>query len=183
MDFVTLKRLNKALFQVQTELKTLGFYDEHIQAVDVYLVNFGKAYGWHYYGTTGDIHIPAISLSQLTAVFGHPYASLRDTLRHEYAHAVADTHRGLFRSSRFSGAFGAPHNATIEWEFDASFHLTTYAATSPREDFAETFMYFVRHNSILPQRLRTPPIVRKWHFIQELGDAISRGQRRWDRTP
>lgn len=182
MDFVTLNRLNKALFQVQTELEKLDFYDEHIQAVDVYLVTFGSAYGWHYYGTSGDIHIPAISFSKLTAVFGHPYTSLRDILRHEYAHAVADTHRGLFRSSRFSDAFGASHDSSIEWEFDPSFHLTEYAATSPSEDFAETFMFYVRYGGVLPLRLRTAAINRKWAFIRRLGDAISRGQRRWNRT-
>jgi hypothetical protein len=179
MDIVTLKRLNKAFFQIQTELEQLGFYDERLEAVDVYLVTFGSAYGWHYYGTSGDINIPAISFGRILDLFGRPYKSLRDILRHEFAHAVADTHRGLIRSSRFSDAFGASHESSIEWEFDPDCHLTQYAATCPSEDFAETFMFYVRHRGVLPVTRRTPAISRKWSYIHSLGNAIARGQRRW----
>jgi hypothetical protein len=180
MNIITLKRLDRAVLQVQTELDDLGFYDEPVQAVDVYLVFLGSAYGWHYYGGSGDIDIPAISFSRLRDLFRHRYTSLRDVLRHEYAHALADTHRGLFRSPRFSGPYGGPHESSAAQMFDSRRHLTEYAATSPSEDFAETFMFYVRHAGVLPPRLRTPAITRKWAFIRALGHAIKRGQRRWD---
>jgi len=179
MDIVTLTRLNKALFQVQTELEELGFFDEAIQTVDVYLVTFGIAYGWHFYGTSGDINIPAISFGRILDLFGRPYISLRDILRHEYAHAVADTHRGLIRSSRFSEAFDGSHGSSVEWEFDPDLHLTEYAATSSSEDFAETFMFYVRHRGVLSVARRTPAIRRKWSYIRSLGNAVAQGHRRF----
>lgn len=179
MNIVTLPRLNNALFQVQAELEDLGFYDENLQTVDVYLVPFGAAYGWQCYGGCREIRIPAISLSKILDFFGRPYTSLRDTLRHEYAHAVADTHRGLFRSARFFDAFGASHESSVEWEFDPDHHLTRYGATSPSEDFAETFMFYVRYGGALPPRLYTRAIARKWSFIRSLGNAVRRGKRQW----
>lgn len=179
MNIITLKRLNKGLFQVQSELERAGFYDEALQKVDVFLVPFGKAYGWQYYGTTGEIHIPAISFSKLKDVWNGNYTSLRDVLRHEYGHAVADTHRGLMRSLQFTRAFGASQGASIEWEFDPEFHVSEYAATSPLEDFAETFMFFLRHGGKLPSSLRTPAIQAKWTFIRKLGSTIRSGKRRW----
>ncbi len=39
MGIITLSKLNRALYQVQTELDELGFYDEYLQSVDVYLVS------------------------------------------------------------------------------------------------------------------------------------------------
>jgi hypothetical protein len=180
MNIITLKRLNKALFQVQTELENLGFYDESIQAVDVYLIIAGVAYGWHYYGSSGNIHIPAISFGKIVDLFSRRYTSLRDILRHEYAHAIADTHRGLFRSSRFSDAFDGSHESSVAWEFDPDLHLTQYAATSSSEDFAETFMFYLRHGGVLPTARATPAIRRKWSFICRLGNAIGRGRRRWN---
>jgi hypothetical protein len=168
MDIVTLKGLNSALFRVQTELDKLGFYDEHVRDVDVYLVDYGDAFGWQHYGTSGEINIPSVSLAGLLAVLGGQHMSLRDILRHDYAHAVADTHRALIRSARFSDAFGASHNASTASEFDKEFHITPYAATSPAEDFAETFRFYVKHGGALPNRHWTHTIIRKWSFVDDL---------------
>lgn len=70
MNIITLGRLNRALSQVQTELRTLGFWDQHLEDVEVYLVPFGKDYGWQYYGSSGEICIPAISFQRLLDAFG-----------------------------------------------------------------------------------------------------------------
>lgn len=179
MKIITLKRLNKAFFEVQTELEESGFYDKAVQNVDVFLVPVGMAFGWQFYGSSGDIHIPAISFSKLHDAFSGNYTSLRDVLRHEYGHAAADTHRGLIRSRQFQDAFGAAHEAKVEWEFDSRFHLSGYAATCPLEDFAETFMFFLRHGGRFPSTLKTPAIQKKWTFIRKLGSAIRSGKRRW----
>lgn len=177
---VTMTRLNEALFQVQGEMGRLGFYDEKVYEVDVYLVPFGGfAYGWQKYGEEGDINIPAISLCKFQEMFGYEVVSLGDILRHEYGHAVADMHRGLVRSRRFTQAFGTPHEREGELEYDPEIHISTYAATNMMEDFAENFMYFVRHKGKLPAKFNRPAIAARWDFIRELGEAIEGGRTKW----
>ena len=179
MHFVTQSRLDAANYAVTRELEIHGFYDTHVEVVDTYLVPFGFAYGWQWYGSTGDISIPRVSLARLSHIWRGGYTSLRDVLRHEFAHAIADTHRGLFRSAFFSDSFGAGHHWDFEWEYDPEHHVSEYAATAPGEDFAETFMLYIRHGGRLPEWHATRPIERKWKFIRLLSEAISSGMRRW----
>lgn len=179
MKLVTQSQLDLANYAVTCELDRHGFYDHRVQAIDTHLVIFGFAYGWQWYGSTGEINIPRVSLSRLFHIWNGGYTSLRDVLRHEFAHAIADTHRGLFRSSYFSEAFGAAHHWDFGWEHDPEHHVSEYAATAPAEDFAETFMFFLRHNGVLPPRLKTAAIMRKWRFIQRLSRAMMKGMRRW----
>jgi hypothetical protein len=141
MHIVTLDRLDSANLEVTAELHRFGLYDEPMQEVDTFLVTAGTAHGWQWYGGSGEIHIPRVSLSRLLENFRGEYTSLRDVLRHEFAHAVADTHRGLFRSSEFSQAFGGAHTWAFSWEHDPDHHVSLYAATAPAEDFAEVFMF------------------------------------------
>lgn len=180
MTIVTLNRLNRAVFDVQAELERHGFYDEKLASVDVYLSWVGYAYGWCWYGTTGDIHIPAISLGKLFERFsGCSKTSLRDVIRHEYGHALAHTHKGLFCSVPFKRAFGTHHDADVKSDYDPDRHVTPYAATSPSEDAAEVFMLYLKYDGELPERLNTWRIRRKWRFVRDLGVAVRRGQRRW----
>ncbi len=179
MHIVTLRQLSSATCDVGFELGRLGFYNEAVQAVDVYLVSVGLAYGWHWYGGSGEIHVPRFSWSRISHIFRGGYTSLRDVLRHEYAHAVADNHRGLIGSPRFGEAFGASHSWDFSWEYDPDHHISPYAATAPAEDFAETFMVYLRHGGRLPARYDTPLIRRKWTFIRDLGNALTQGRRRW----
>ena len=179
MHLVTQRRLDAANYAVTCELEAHGLYDSQVEAVDTCLVPFGFAHGWQWYGSTGDISIPRVSLSRLAHIWTGGYTSLRDVLRHEFAHAIADTHRGLFRSSVFSDAFDAGHHWNFEWEYEPEHHVSEYAATAPAEDFAETFMVYLRHGGRLPRHHDTEPIKRKWRFIRRLSDAISTGLRRW----
>lgn len=78
MHLVTQSRLDQANHAVTCELDGHGFYDRHVQAVDTYLVLFGTAYGWQWYGSTGDINIPRVSLSRLSHLWKGGYTSLRD---------------------------------------------------------------------------------------------------------
>lgn len=178
-QILTKRQLACARADVIQELIQLGFYDEAIAEVEVELVSFRSAHGLQYYGSTGHIEIPRVSLSRLYDLISRSHTSLRDVLRHEYAHAIADTHRGLFRSRRFSEAFDGAHTWDFEWEHDPAHHVSYYAASGPAEDFAEVFMFYVRHKGKLPASLSTGPIRRKWRFVKELGKAISKGQRRW----
>lgn len=179
MHLVSQRQLDRANHSVTCELDAHGFYDRYVQSVDTYLVPLGLPYGWQCYGSTGEIKIPRVSLSRLSHIWRGGYTSLRDVLRHEFAHAIADTHRGLFRSAFFSDSFDAAHHWNFEWEYDPDHHVSEYAATAPAEDFAETFMLYVRHAGALPAGHATAPIRRKWKFIHRLSDAISRGLRRW----
>jgi hypothetical protein len=179
MLFVTPRRLNSATADVRRELDRLGFYNPAIQSVPVRLVPAGKAYGWQYYGSSGEIHIPCISWARLSHLFAGGYTSLRDVLRHEYAHAVADTHRGLIRSARFRDAFGAAHSWDFAWEYDPEHHVTDYAASAPAEDYAETFMLYVRHGGRLPAAQNTARIRARWRFVRDLGRMMRDGRRRW----
>jgi hypothetical protein len=179
MHFVTQAGLGRANYAVTCELDAHGFYDAYVQAVNTRLVPLGVAYGWHSFGGSGDISIPRVSLARLSHIWRGGYTSLRDVLRHEFAHAIADTHRGLFRSAFFSDSFGAGHHWDFEWEYDPEQHVSEYAATAPAEDFAETFMLYIRHRGRLPEWHATRPIDRKWKFIRLLSEAISCGLRRW----
>ena len=179
MKIVTPKRLRQGLSQIRQELQQLGFLSEGVRKVRVKLTPFGTAYGYQYYGSSGDICIPALSLSRFSTLLGYPYTSLRDVLRHEYGHAVADLHRGLIRSKKFSSAFGSGHCFEKREEFHPEVHLTPYAVHSPGEDFAETFMIYVRNGGGLPRGVNSRTIREKFLFLSELAGSISRGVRRW----
>jgi len=128
---VTMARLNRALDRVVPELDRHGFWDERVEGLDVYLVPIGAPYGWQYFGRSGEIGIPSVSLCKLLDWWQGNYIALADVLRHEYGHAVADTHRGLINSRQFIEAFGASHIADVEWDYDPFFHLTPYASSCP----------------------------------------------------
>jgi hypothetical protein len=179
VKIVTPKRLRQGLSQIRQELQQLGFLSEGVRKVRVKLTPFGTAYGYQYYGSSGDICIPALSLSRFSTLLGYPYTSLRDVLRHEYGHAVADLHRGLIRSRKFSSAFGSGHCFEKREEFHPEVHLTPYAAHSPGEDFAETFMIYVRTAGVLPACHQSKAIKSKWLFLRELSKSISRRMTRW----
>lgn len=168
--------LDRARRRVARELARHGFWVEEIAEVEVCL---GVVPRWSTYGYfDGAIVIPRITATRVwEAAWGGEYVSLADVLRHEYAHAVADGFRGLVRSRVFRAAFGAAHDAAVIAEYDPRVHVTSYAATSPSEDFAETFMAFHRHGGRLPRA----SLRRKWRFIKALGVAIACGRRRFER--
>ena len=125
------------------------------------------------------IHIPAISGAQLSDLLFGYHTRLTDVLRHEWAHAFADRRPGLVRTRRFRDTFGGPYQSTkAAGGCDPSEHLTAYAATSPCEDFAETFHFYLRHKGRLPVQLQGKPvIVRKWRFIQAMAWTKTIGQK------
>lgn len=179
ISFPTLRRANA---QVTQELDMHGFWNDRLDSVNVWLVPFSMgAYGWQYYGSSGDINIPRVSMARVgDCVMGRPHVSLRDVFRHEWAHAIADTNRALFRSRCFSGVFGGSHernDACLDW--DPNEHVSTYAATNPSEDFAETFMLWIKHSRRMPARFEgAAGIRRKWVFVDKLAMAVGSGDRR-----
>lgn len=178
MFLITKKRLDSASLHVTYELRRLGFYDDLLHDVDVFLVWFGHAFGWQNHHTDGSIDIPRVSLGRIQELLGRRYISLRDVLRHEYAHALAHTHPWFIETSAFRRAFDADYGPAPIWAYDPSFHITEYAASSPQEDFSECFMCYVRWNGKLPKRYQTKSIIRKWWFIYGLKESIALGSRR-----
>jgi hypothetical protein len=177
---ITMPRLQSALDDVMDELDELGLWNERLAKVDVYLTWVGSAYGWQLYRGSGHIKIPALSLSRLSEMFlSGGRMTLRDLLRHEYGHAVADTNRALIRSRRFADAFGTPHDSEIPSDYSEDEHVTAYASKDSSEDFAEVFMFYLKHSGKIPSRFETREIKRKWQFVDRLCQRIADGKRVW----
>jgi hypothetical protein len=181
---ITLSKLNATLGLTLKELDRHGFLTDKVSRTDVFLSPLSwEAYGWQYYRSSGHIHIPAVVATDLLRrLFGRQSAfMLRDVLRHEYGHAVALHHPGLMRSNRFRNAFWTAHDSSDlrPWKYDPELFVSCYAASHPREDFAEKFMLFLRHKGKIPQRHNTPAIRAKWNFIGLLGRTLARGRRKW----
>ena len=177
---ITLKKLNSALADVRAELDKFGFWNPRLANIDVYLTWFGSAYGWQHYRTSGVIEITAFSLCRLCeAIPGSESVPLRDIVRHEYAHAIADGNRGLMRSSQFRRAFGKHHDSDSPSVYSPDMHVSKYAAEDAGEDFAEVSMCYLKYSGKLPRRLDTPAIRKKWGFVSQLCSQIQSGKRRW----
>ena len=83
----------------------------------------------------------------------------------------------LFREA-FGGVYSdkpAPDIDPANWEFD---FVTQYATDSTREDFAETFMLFVKHKGKLPAPFKGKPvIVKKWKAVAEIVKRVTAATR------
>jgi hypothetical protein len=169
---VTLKELNRANRQVTGEMESLGLWHPRLDSVEVWLVPASPScYGWH----QGDIHIPAFSGAQLSDLLSGYRTRLTDILRHEWAHALAHRRPSLIRTRRFRETFGGPYDSTrAAGKYDPAFHLTPYAASSPCEDFAETFHFYLRHKGRLPKGLKGRPVIaRKWRYIAAMAKRLA----------
>ena len=167
-QILTISQLNRALYDVRNELEVLGLYDIPMADVEVFLVPLGDYFGQQWMGG-GPIEIPMVSTSRIKELInGGSSTSLRDVIRHEYGHAFADTHRKLIRAKPFADAYDAPHFSEVEWVYDPKIHVSEYAATSPMEDFAETFMEYLWRKGRLPKKWDTPNIKPKWQYIDWL---------------
>lgn len=179
--FVTLSELSRTNQKVTQEMADLGLWSVALADVQVWLVSASwSCYGWHT-GTPGSISIPAVSFANLGDYLKGNHVRLTDTLRHEWAHAVADVHFGFVDCPAFHRCFGGDYDDDLgPDDYDPDLHLTTYASTMPCEDFAETFHFYVRHKGRLPVWLaRKKVIVRKWKFIDRIARAMAKGRVRF----
>lgn len=174
---VTMSGINRAWTQIWREIEVLGFACPRLATCQVYLGIVHSAYGYQWFGdrpegrACGDIVLPRVSVSQFKGYFaGMAKVSVADILRHEYAHAYADVNRRRVETKKFEKAFGYPHVwwENHELEYDPEHHVTRYAATDPAEDFAEVFWKYLKHKGKLPKHHDTPPIRRKWKFVEDL---------------
>ena len=178
LHIITLGRLQRAVNKVISELERHGFWDEEIAAIEVYLVPADTAFGRQYQRGTGDIWIPVLSGSKILDWWKGRYTALADVVRHEYGHAFAYAHPGLMERASFEKAFWTTIDDDNEMEYLPDFHVTKYAADAAGEDFAETFMLYLKHDGRLPTRLNTKYIRAKWRFIENIAKACAAGKTR-----
>lgn len=137
------------LDSVECEQTLLPSWDDELGFV------FDEAVPWHHRLVgfrPGVIYIPRNCPARAHV----PGETILDTMRHEFAHAWAAHDPSFFRKRWFRAAFG--HGYFDEWDppsFDRSSFASNYACTRPREDFAETFMIFLRSRSLA--RFHTRP--------------------------
>lgn len=167
-------QLQSALDIVQDELIQHYFYDHRLANIKViWVTGYGKEYGHQKYKATGDIVIYSLSRSKLIEFFGGQYVSLKDILRHEYAHAFAHTHPRLMKSQEFKKVFWTGHDDyETSWIYEPELFVSEYAASNAMEDFAETFMYFLEYSGKLPAKFKYPAIEAKWNFILNLSKQL-----------
>lgn len=179
---ITQAHLDRAVARVQLELVDHGLWTNNVSMVQVNLVARGEAYaeyGWLTTGDAGEIIVRALSEAMLIEAKQGTAVPTVDILRHEYGHALANIYKGLIRSRQFSSVFGASYDNEIRFDYDSTFHVTRYAATNASEDFAETFMFYLKHRGRLSRKHDTQLIRRKWRFIARFCASVRRGNARW----
>lgn len=98
-----------------------------------------------------------------------PGGTLVDTIRHEFAHAWAWLDARYIDRPWFRKAFG--HGYDDDWsdgkpEFDEADFVSEYACEAPKEDFAETFMVYLRCHRSLDQFRARRGVYRKLKAVE-----------------
>lgn len=110
-------------------------------------------------------------------------ANAPDVFRHEFAHAIVDFYPGaVSRGGTFRAAFGgacgakpAERRGVPGWE---ERYVSEYATKSTEEDFAETFMLFVKHKGKIPAKFAGKPAIRrKWKAVAEIVKRVAAATR------
>ena len=172
---ITLDQLNRGHLHVFDELSSLGLMSSHMEDVKVFLAPFSwGCYGWQSYWGDGSICIPSISIARLSdRLLKRPTCTLRDVLRHEWAHALAYHHHDLVCRKSFERAFDGQHDSEEPArEYCPSRHISEYAQSEPSEDLAENFMHYVRCRGVLPRKWQTPAIMKRWKFVEGLARKV-----------
>ena len=119
----------------------------------------------------GHIYIPKWVLAQ---GIWQNRGSLRDVIRHEYGHALAHYYPEMIEHSKsFEKIFGGNYYSYVPTQMEREAFISKYASTLPMEDFAETFMVFVRRKGIIPANIINKKLLAKWKFIADLCIKIS----------
>lgn len=131
----------------------------------------------------GKIHFPAVYNGLDLRLRWIDKNSTIDVFRHEFGHALSDRYPGaLKKGGVLKTAFGGPCNDKPapgtdpeDWEGRC---VTPYAATKTQEDFAETFMLFMKHKGKIPTRFAKKPAIRKkWKAVAEIVRRVAAAKR------
>ena len=185
--FVSFREMEAKFNKVRKELTGMGLlYDRSaLDDVDcIYevfsidgLAAFAGVMGLYRFISDGDgnIHIPALYFAGLLPSV-YEDRQILDVIRHEFGHALADRYERHFRGPPFRPAFGANYGEMKvfkhgSWE---DRYVTEYATDSTREDFAETFMLFMKYKGKVPARYRGKrAIEKKWDAVRQIVKKIS----------
>lgn len=171
-----------AFYRVRRELKDIGVLTNGINKLDKVRCEREIAskdglagvvgYLGFYYPKQYVIRIPAVCSAAL-----NPWLDGRcmsDVLRHEFGHAIYDFYPKLLSDERFKKAFGDEYGENkVSKEGDERDYVSAYARTYTQEDFAETFMLFVKHKGILPREFSRRKATRlKWETVKAICEDI-----------
>lgn len=97
-----------------------------------------------------------------------PGGTLVDVIRHEFAHAWAWLDREYIDAKWFTEAFGGYYSdaGKLGSEFDRNDFFSEYAMRNRKEDFAETFMCFLRYRGSLGRFKNRPGLYRKLKGVE-----------------
>lgn len=183
---VSLATVEAAFNAVRMELQDMGllFRGSQLDKINCFherLSMYGLWYGVRHnaesvYGNALEdryIHIPMFIRS---GVLNGDRRVIRDDIRHEFGHALADKFKKFFRGGIFKEAFGASYGVTKVFDGDdwSDEYVSDYATTDTREDFAETFMLYMKHKGKMPTRYRGKrAIEKKWKTVAKIVKAIA----------
>ena len=183
--YVSFAELEKAFNRVRREQEGLGllFEGSRLDKVDCYYegLSLGGLAGCvgimgFYNPNKGDkaIHIPAVFPAGLFPWWDG--REILDVIRHEFGHALADRFGKLFRGGIFKEAFGANYGEkkVFDGEDWSDEHVSEYASSMTQEDFAETFMLYLKHKGRMPVRYRGKRVVaKKWKAVARIVRSIA----------
>ena len=159
---IDFKNVQRDFRKVQRELEMIGLWkeNEYLGLIDLYQISTPSLFG-----TLGFIYDQEISCFEKLlgfkqgAIYIPSYAHIQkynrgqtliDTIRHEFAHAWywidPKIFRGKWFKETFGGSYGAAWDDTNSSFDDSDNFISDYAKSSPAEDFAETFMTYLRHS-------------------------------------
>jgi len=149
-----LDRVDHTQSALPTRSREMGFvYDRGVPLHD-------KLLGYR----TGVIYIPLNPAVDSIV----PGGTLVDTIRHEFAHAWAWLDPKYIDQPWFADTFGASYDD--EWDDEPEFaeddFVSDYACTAPKEDFAETFMMFLRYRESLDRFRERRGVYRKLKAVK-----------------
>ena len=185
--YTSFDEMEDAYNQVRDELVKLGIlWDksklDNVEATYLTIAPISAVAGYmgFYQPETKTIEFPSVYLP-IEALWRHlgAKANALDVFRHEFGHALADLYPGslkkggLFRAA-FGGTYGptpAEERGVVGWE---DRYVSEYATSATQEDFAETFMLFVKHKGKIPAKFaKKPVILKKWKAVVEIVKRVA----------
>ena len=189
--YTSFKEMERAYNKVRMELWNLGILWDGSKLERVgctYLVIAPIAalggYMGFYDPNTREIEFPSVYLpiAALWRDLGVK-ANALDVIRHEFGHALAHLYLGaLKKGGTFRAAFGGSYGEDPAEECVAAGwgdrYVSEYAMSATQEDFAETFMLFVKHKGKIPAKFAKKPAIRKkWKAVAEIVRRVAAAAR------
>mgnify|MGYP000947784581 CR=1 FL=1 len=184
--WITMPQLERAFAKARNELAQVGLledgrYLDNIDCVRSLLptVTSGVC-AWVYDGDSAGLgalvgfRTGVIYVSPNPPLTKRAPGTLSDVIRHEFAHAWYWLDPEHVDARWFRKAFGARYDDPAprgDGAFDAAKFVTPYAMTNAKEDFAETFMTYLRCHASLGSWARRPGVYAKLLAVE---DAVGR---------